>query len=129
MNVLDTVKFDAQGLAPAIAQDAETGEVLMVAWMNREALSRTIATRRATYWSRSRQEFWVKGATSGHLQHVREVRVDCDADVILLKVEQEGAACHNGYRSCFYRAVADDGETLETVDARLVDPASVYGRS
>jgi len=107
---------------PAIAQDAETGEVLMLAYMNAEAVQQTLATRRATYWSRSRQELWVKGATSGHAQHVREVRLDCDLDCVLLKVEQTGAACHVGYRTCFYRAVTADGKALETVEERVFDP-------
>ncbi len=96
-------KFDAAGLIAAIAQDAETGEVLMLAWMNAEALSRTLATGRATYWSRSRGEIWVKGDTSGHTQEVVEVRVDCDQDAVLLKVRQTGGACHTGRDSCFYR--------------------------
>jgi phosphoribosyl-AMP cyclohydrolase len=108
---VDDLKFNDQGLIPAIAQDAETGEVLMLAWMNREALAQTIATGRATYWSRSRQEMWVKGATSGHTQTVRAINVDCDADVILLAIEQVGAACHEGYRSCFFRRLdAESGE-------------------
>ncbi|CAB4847502.1 unannotated protein [freshwater metagenome] len=89
------------GLMAAVAQQWDTGEVLMVAWMDAEALRRTLQTRRATYWSRSRQEYWVKGDTSGHAQHVREVRLDCDGDAILLKVDQVGAACHTGDRTCF----------------------------
>ena len=93
-------KNDA-GLVPAIAQEASTGDVLMLAWMDEEALARTLRTRRATYWSRSRQEYWVKGETSGHTQHVREVRLDCDADAILLIVDQTGPACHTGTHSCF----------------------------
>ena len=93
-------KNDA-GLVPAIAQEASTGDVLMLAWMDEEALARTLRTRRATYWSRSRQEYWVKGETSGHTQHVREVKLDCDADVILLIVDQTGPACHTGTHSCF----------------------------
>lgn len=97
------VKFGADGLIPAVAQDARTGEVLMVAYMNREALDRTLTSGRAWYWSRSRGVLWEKGAESGHTQHVREVRVDCDADTVLLVVDQEGPACHTGHRSCFYR--------------------------
>ena len=95
------------GLMAAVAQQWDTGEVLMVAWMDAEALRRTLQTRRATYWSRSRQEYWVKGDTSGHAQHVREVRLDCDGDAILLKVDQVGAACHTGERTCFYRTLED----------------------
>ena len=105
----DRLKFDANGLIPVVTQDAENGEVLMVAWMNREAVEKTLETGRATYWSRSRRHFWVKGETSGHVQHVRELRVDCDGDTLLLRVEQIGAACHEGYRSCFAR-VARGGD-------------------
>jgi phosphoribosyl-AMP cyclohydrolase len=93
--------FDERGLLPAVAQDATSGRVLMVAWMDAEALRRTIATRQATYWSRSRQAYWVKGATSGHTQYVRQVRRDCDSDTILLLVDQQGPACHTGAPSCF----------------------------
>ena len=102
----DGVKFDAAGLVPAIAQDAESGEVLMMAWMNRESLRLTLETGRATYWSRSRGELWIKGETSGHTQTVRSVAVDCDGDTLLLKIDQVGAACHTGHRSCFYRDLA-----------------------
>ena len=95
------LKRSAEGLLPAVVQQHDTGEVLMLGWMDDEALARTISTRRATYWSRSRQEYWVKGDTSGHRQHVREVRLDCDGDTLLVKVDQEGAACHTGDRTCF----------------------------
>ena len=126
MEFLDTLKYNEQGLIPAIIQDAENGEVLMMAWMNREAVRRTLETGRVTFWSRSRRKFWVKGETSGHTQEVRSVHVDCDADVLLIRVEQKGAACHEGYRSCFFRAVSPEGET--TIDReRLVDPKEVYG--
>ncbi len=100
-SLTDRLKFDANGLIPVVAQDAESGDVLMVAWMNREAVERTAATGRATYWSRSRQQFWVKGETSGHRQHVKQILVDCDADTLLVLVDQEGPACHTGTRSCF----------------------------
>lgn len=102
-------KFDADGLIAAIAQDADTGEVLMLAWMNAEALQQTIDTGRAVYWSRSRKSLWRKGDTSGHEQHIVEIRVDCDQDAILLKVRQTGAACHTGRRSCFYRIASPAG--------------------
>jgi phosphoribosyl-AMP cyclohydrolase len=102
-------KFDVDGLVAAIAQDADTGEVLMLAWMNAEALQLTIDTGRAVYWSRSRKALWRKGDTSGHEQHVDEIRVDCDQDAVLLKVRQTGAACHTGRRSCFYRIASSDG--------------------
>lgn len=105
-------KFDASGLIAAIAQDVETGEVLMLAWMNEQALRLTLATGRATYWSRSRGALWVKGETSGHTQEVAEVRVDCDQDAVLLKVRQTGGACHTGRDRCFYRVVGADGRGL-----------------
>ncbi len=116
----ETVKYDAAGLVTVVAQDVQNGEVLMVAYMNAEALRRTMETGRATYWSRSRQEFWVKGASSGHVQHVRELRVDCDGDCLLMKVEQTGAACHEGYRSCFFRAATPEGG-LRPDGERLTD--------
>lgn len=111
------IRFDASGLIAAVAQDAATREVLMVAWMNEEALARTLATGEAHYWSRSRGELWHKGATSGNIQRVREIRVDCDQDCLLLLVERkEGeAACHTGRRSCFYRRMEPDGTTLAFV--------------
>ena len=106
---LAALRFDERGLIPVIVQDAGNGEVLMVAWANRDALERTLAERRMVYWSRSRQELWRKGDTSGHVQHWEEIRVDCDADVLLAKVHQEGAACHTGERSCFFRALGGAG--------------------
>lgn len=107
-----TLKFDDRGLIPAIAQDAETGEVLMMAWMNEASVRETLETGRATYWSRSRAALWRKGETSGHSQRVIELRFDCDADCLLLQVEQTGPACHTNRRSCFYRAVRG-GEVVE----------------
>ena len=100
---LDALAFDDRGLIPAIVQDAENDEVLMMAWMSRESLERTIEEGRTAFWSRSRRELWRKGETSGHIQHVEEIRVDCDADVLLVRVHQLGAACHLGERSCFHR--------------------------
>lgn len=115
------------GLIPVIAQDWQSGEVLMLAYMNAEAWKRTLETGVATYWSRSRQKFWVKGESSGHVQKVKDVFVDCDLDTVVLKVEQlGGAACHEGYRSCFFRRVRDG--RLEVVGERLFDPAQVYGK-
>lgn len=99
--IADRLKRSADGLVAAIAQQHDTGEVLMLGWMDDEALARTLETGRATYWSRSRQEYWTKGDTSGHVQHVREVRLDCDGDALLVKVDQVGAACHTGDRTCF----------------------------
>ena len=113
--------FDEQELLPAVAQDAESGEVLMLAYVTEEALERTRETGLAHYYSRSREELWQKGASSGHVQHVEEVRVDCDGDALLYLIEQEGGACHTGYKSCFYRTV--DGET---VGERVFDPDDVY---
>lgn len=107
MAIADTLKYDAAGLVPAVVQDAENGQVLMLGYMNAEAVRRTLETGLVTYWSRSRRKFWVKGETSGHFQHVVEVRVDCDADTLLIRVRQDGVACHEGYRSCFYRAARD----------------------
>ena len=106
----ETLTFNADGLLPAIAQDAETGEVLMLAWMNAEAVARTLATGRVTYWSRSRQAFWVKGETSGHIQKLVEMRIDCDRDTLLVKVRQTGPACHTGRRSCFFTGIEDGAE-------------------
>ncbi len=105
-----TLTFDEAGLIPAIAQDAATGAVLMLAWMNAEAVVRTLATGRVTYWSRSRQAFWIKGETSGHVQELVEMRIDCDRDCLLVTVRQTGPACHTGRQSCFYTAVRDGGE-------------------
>ncbi|QFU08873.1 phosphoribosyl-AMP cyclohydrolase [Rhodobacteraceae bacterium THAF1] len=107
-----TLRFDDRGLLPAIAQDAETGDVLMMAWMNAEAVAKTLSTGRVTYWSRSRKAFWIKGETSGNVQHLVDLRVDCDRDCVLVLVRQEGPACHTGRRSCFYTAVRD-GENVE----------------
>jgi phosphoribosyl-AMP cyclohydrolase len=101
--LLEELRFDDRGLIPAIVQDAENGDVLMMAWMNRESLRRTLDEHRTVFWSRSRQELWRKGDTSGHVQHVEEVRADCDGDVLLVRVHQVGAACHTGERSCFFR--------------------------
>ena len=114
----------AGGLLPAIAQDIETGEVLMLAYMNEQSFAETLETGQATYWSRSRQQLWRKGEESGHLQMVKEIFIDCDQDTILLKVQQQGPACHEGYRSCFFRQLTPDG--LVQVAERLVDPADVY---
>jgi phosphoribosyl-AMP cyclohydrolase len=107
-----TLKYNDAGLIPAISQDAETGEVLMMAWMNTAAVSNTLATGRVTYWSRSRQSFWIKGETSGHIQELVELRVDCDRDCLLVRVNQTGAACHTGRRNCFYTLVKDEVETV-----------------
>jgi phosphoribosyl-AMP cyclohydrolase len=115
----------AGGLVPAIAQDADTGEVLMLAWMNREAFEETVRTHRAVYFSRSRNRLWRKGEESGHIQEVRSVAVDCDADTVLLKVKQiGGAACHEGYKSCFFRELKEGA--LAVIGERVFDPKTVY---
>ena len=110
---LDSIKYDSNGLVPAVVQDCENGDVLMVGYMNREAVKATLTTGRTTFWSRSRQKFWIKGETSGNIQAVKRVYVDCDKDCLLVKVDQKGSACHEGYRSCFFREV--DSEGKETV--------------
>jgi phosphoribosyl-AMP cyclohydrolase len=125
--LLPEVKFDENGLVAAIAQDARTGEVLMLAYMNAATLRQTLETGVMTYWSRSRRKVWVKGESSGHLQHVRGVRVDCDGDALLFAIEQVGgAACHTGHRSCFYRRI-EGGALVEDAEA-IFDPAQVYGK-
>ena len=123
--ILGLIRFDAAGLVPVIAQQHDTGEVLMMAWMNAEAVRETLATGRVCYFSRSRKGWWRKGETSGQLQHLRELRVDCDGDTLLLLVHQEGVACHTGRRSCFYRAVRD-GAVVE-IAAPEVSPEALYG--
>ncbi len=125
---LDRVKWQEDGLVPAIAQDARTGRVLMVAWMNREALKLTAQKNEAVYWSRSRNKLWHKGEESGHVQKVLEIRLDCDADVILLMIEQRGGiACHTGRESCFYTRL-EEGE-WQVVDEVLKSPDEIYGKS
>lgn len=126
MAIVDTLKFDDNGLLPAITCDHVTGEVLMLAYMNRESLAATLKTGNATYWSRSRQKLWVKGETSGHLQKVKWLRTDCDKDTLLVGVEQIGVACHTGRRSCFFYELRDD-EWVETCTPE-VDPDEVYGQ-
>ena len=118
---IDAVAWNADGLVPAVAQDAATGEVLMVAWMNRDALERTVATREAHYWSRSRKALWHKGETSGHVQRVRDVRLDCDGDTIVLAVESVGGvACHTGRRRCFFRRLEGEGAARRWVETEPV---------
>ncbi len=125
--LLQQIKFDEKGLVTAIAQDADTGEVLMVAYMNADTLRQTLETGVMTYWSRSRQKVWIKGESSGHVQEVKACYIDCDGDALLFKVHQHGAACHTGHRSCFFRRWKDGG--LEVHTTPLVDPEKAYGPS
>ena len=125
-NWLEQIKWTADGLVPAIAQDASSGRVLMMAWMNREALQRTVACGEAVYWSRSRKKLWHKGEESGHTQKVKEIRLDCDEDVVLLKIEQTGGiACHTGRQSCFFEELR--GGAWIATDPVLKDPREMYG--
>jgi len=128
MSFLENLKFDANGLIPAIVQEKATGRVLMMAWMNRASLEKTVATGKTHFWSRSRQKFWMKGETSGHTQAVREISFDCDGDTLLIQVDQIGAACHEGYKSCFYRAVDDGGNNIKITEPRLETPEQMYGK-
>ena len=124
-NTLD-IKFNDQGLVPAIVQDIDTGQILMMGWMNDAALKQTLETKKATFYSRSRGKLWVKGESSGHIQEVIEARVDCDQDTILLRCKSHGPYCHVGYTSCFYRAADEAGE-LSFVEEKVFDPDEVYG--
>ncbi len=124
---LETVKFDEKGLVPAIVQDHETGKVLMMAWMNRQSLEMTLEKKRACYWSRSRKELWLKGESSGNMQVVHDILIDCDGDTLLLKVSQTGGACHAGYHSCFYRKAMSD-LSMEICDTLMFNPEDVYGK-
>lgn len=123
---LPKLKYNADGLIPAIVQDVKTKRVLMMAWMNASSLEATIQTGLMNYWSRSRQKFWIKGETSGHTQKVIRWAVDCDADTLLFEVEQIGGACHTGYESCFFQAYTPDGTPLEIKEEKLFDPEKTY---
>jgi len=127
MSAYDNLKFNADGLIPAIIQDAANGRVLMMAWMNRASLETTVATGKTHFWSRSRQKFWMKGESSGHIQEVKDIAFDCDGDTLLIQVEQTGAACHEGYRSCFFRSLAAGGEVRVT-EPQLQTPGEIYGK-
>ena len=124
--VLETISFDSNGLVPAIAQQHDSGEILMMAWMNAESIRETLETGRVCYWSRSRQSLWHKGESSGQIQSLQELRVDCDGDTLLLQDDQTGVACHTGHRSCFIRAVLND--EVVTIAEQLVDPADLYSK-
>ena len=126
MEILDQLKFDSNGLIVAIVQDDDSNEVLMVAYMNREAVQQTLVGDLACFWSRSRQKFWIKGETSGHMQMVRSVSMDCDGDALLVKVKQEGGACHEGYRSCFFREIGSSGGQTTVISEKVFEPDQVY---
>ena len=125
--LVQALKWDDDGLIPAIVQDVETGDVLMMAWMDEPALRATLETRQTHFYSRSRRSHWHKGGTSGHVQHVESISIDCDGDVILIKARQVGGACHEGYRSCFFRRLGADGSRLEVVARPVFDATTVYG--
>jgi phosphoribosyl-AMP cyclohydrolase len=126
MSFYDKLKYTADGLVPAIIQEASTGRVLMMAWMNRESLEKTIASGKTHFWSRSRKAFWMKGESSGHTQAVKDIALDCDGDTLLIQVEQIGAACHEGYKSCFFRSIGDHGEEPRVTEPRLLSPDQIY---
>ena len=128
MTFLDKLKFNADGLIPAIIQEQATGRVLMMAWMNRESIQRSVDLGKTVFWSRSRQKYWVKGETSGHVQVIKDLAFDCDGDTLLIQVEQTGAACHEGYKSCFFRSVVEDGENVKTTESQLETPEQIYGK-
>ncbi len=125
MDLLERVSFNKEGLLPVIVQDINRGEVLMMAWMDREALRKTIASGKTYFWSRSRKKLWLKGESSGHYQLVREVWIDCDEDTLLIKVEQIKAACHKGYKSCFFRKINKEGK-IELIGEKVFEPGKVY---
>lgn len=126
MKILSEIKYDRDGLVAAVIQDCKNNEVLMVGYMNTEAIKQTLSTGRVCFWSRSRQKLWIKGETSGHTQEVESVAIDCDGDALLIKVEQKVAACHTGYRSCFFREVSSDGESTDVVGEKIFDADAVY---
>ena len=128
MNWYDELKFNSDGLIPAIVQEQSTRRVLMMAWMNRASIEKTIATGKTHFWSRSRQKFWMKGETSGHVQTVKDVAFDCDGDTLLIQVEQTGSACHEGYKSCFFRSIGTRGERIDVTEERLETPDQIYGK-
>jgi phosphoribosyl-AMP cyclohydrolase len=128
MSFYDKLKYTDDGLIPAIIQEQSTGRVLMMAWMNRASLETTIATGRTHFWSRSRQKFWMKGETSGHTQVVKDISFDCDGDTLLIQVEQTGAACHEGFKSCFFRAIEGKGDSFKITEAQLQKPEQIYSK-
>jgi phosphoribosyl-AMP cyclohydrolase len=128
MSFYDKLKFTSDGLIPAIIQEQSTGRVLMMAWMNRASLETTVATGKTHFWSRSRQKFWMKGESSGHVQVVKDIAFDCDGDTLLIQVEQTGAACHEGFKSCFFRSIEGGGAQWKETEPRLETPEQIYGK-
>jgi phosphoribosyl-AMP cyclohydrolase len=126
MSFYDQLKFDANGLIPTIIQEQKTGRVVMFAWMNRASLESTIATGKTHFWSRSRRKFWMKGEESGNTQTVKDIAFDCDGDVLLIQVETNGPACHEGYQSCFFRSIEGQGETFKVTEPQLLKPEAMY---
>ena len=124
----DLLKFNSDGLIPAIVQEQVSGRVLMMAWMNRASIEKTIASGKTHFWSRSRQKFWMKGETSGHVQVVKDIACDCDGDTLLIQVDQVGAACHEGYKSCFFRSVELPGSAFTVTEQPLQPPEEIYGK-
>ncbi|RLE11657.1 phosphoribosyl-AMP cyclohydrolase [Candidatus Aerophobetes bacterium] len=125
MEFLKKIKFNSQGLVPAIVQEKKSGKVLMLGWMNKEAIKKTISTNKVHFWSRSKEKIWLKGETSGHYQLLKEIYIDCDEDTLLIKVDQIKGACHKGYKSCFFRKITSRGN-LKVVDKKIFDPREVY---
>ena len=128
MSFYDKLKYTDDGLIPAIIQEHSTGRVLMMAWMNRASLETTITTGRTHFWSRSRQKFWMKGESSGHTQVVKDISFDCDGDTLLIQVEQTGAACHEGFKSCFFRAIEGKGDSFKITEPQLQKPEQIYSK-
>ncbi len=128
MSWIDSLKFNSDGLIPAIVQEQGSGRVLMMAWMNRASLESTLATGKTHFWSRSRKKFWMKGESSGHTQEVKDVSFDCDGDTLLFQVEQKGAACHEGYKSCFFRSAGALGKVVSVIEPQLQTPDEIYGK-
>ena len=128
MSFIDQLKFNAEGLIPAIIQEQKTGRVLMLGWMNRASVEMTLVRGKTVFWSRSRQKYWMKGETSGHTQTVRGISFDCDADALLIQVDQAGAACHEGYHSCFFRSVEPGSGEGKITEAQLETPEQMYGK-
>lgn len=124
--IICSLKFDEQGLIPAIIQDYKTNEVLMVAYMNKDSIEKTLKEKKTYFWSRSRQKLWLKGETSGHIQEVRQVLFDCDSDALIFKVRQIGGACHTGYRSCFYRKINLKNKKISTIGKKVFDEKKIY---